>query len=115
MKDKRNAFLVEPDDFEAVAQHLVEIFSNRELWERTSHAAATGVSDEFGTVSNALCWYYLAIKLTAARAGDTKFPGTVVGSTIWRAQKRDVHTRQKRIASHGDLRRIKRRSGMSRE
>ncbi|KAI0099141.1 glycosyltransferase family 4 protein [Nemania sp. FL0031] len=75
VKDKENAFLVEPDDYNAVAQHLVEIYSNRQLWEHMSHAAVTGVSDEVGTVGNALCWYYLAVQLTAMRHGDAKFLG----------------------------------------
>ncbi|GAW22152.1 hypothetical protein ANO14919_116870 [Xylariales sp. No.14919] len=66
VKDGENAFLIEPDDYEAVAQRLVELCADARLWERMSRAAATGVSDEVGTAGNALCWYYLAAKLAAA-------------------------------------------------
>src|ERR1700712_2908874 len=43
VKDKENGFLVEPDDFKAVAAHLVDLFAKPDLWEKTSHAARTGV------------------------------------------------------------------------
>ncbi|KAI8944080.1 glycosyltransferase family 4 protein [Xylaria longipes] len=72
VKDKENVFLVDPEDYEAVAQHLVEICGNHHQWEKMSFAAATGVSDEVGTVGNALCWYYLAAKLTG---GDKRLAG----------------------------------------
>ncbi|KAI0466097.1 glycosyltransferase family 4 protein [Xylaria cf. heliscus] len=72
VKDRENTFLVEPEDYEAVAQHLVEICGDRRRWERMSHAASTGVSDKVGTVGNALCWYYLGVKLTV---GDRKLAG----------------------------------------
>ncbi|KAI0876133.1 glycosyltransferase family 4 protein [Hypoxylon argillaceum] len=76
VRDGANAFLVAPGDHEAVAGHLVEIFRDRGLWERMSGAAAAGVSDEVGTVGNALCWYYLAAKLAVASGtGDARFPG----------------------------------------
>ncbi|KAI1497897.1 family 4 glycosyltransferase [Biscogniauxia marginata] len=63
VKDKENAFLVDPGDYHAVAQHLLELFMDEQLWDRMSLAARTGVSDEVGTIGNALCWYYLADKL----------------------------------------------------
>jgi alpha,alpha-trehalose phosphorylase (configuration-retaining) len=62
VKDSINGFLVEPGDWRAVAYHLMNLFSNDDLYERMSYAARTGVSDEVGTVSNALCWFYLASK-----------------------------------------------------
>ncbi|OTA94249.1 glycosyltransferase family 4 protein [Hypoxylon sp. CO27-5] len=64
VKDKENGFLVEPDDYKAVAQHLIELFTDEDLWHRMSHAARTGVSDEVGTVGNALSWFYLANKFS---------------------------------------------------
>ncbi|KAI1823935.1 glycosyltransferase family 4 protein [Xylaria intraflava] len=64
VKENENAFLVEPGDYRAVARHLLDIFTDHHLRKRMSHAAAVGVSDEVGTVGNALCWYYLAAKLT---------------------------------------------------
>ncbi|KAK4466136.1 family 4 putative glycosyltransferase [Cladorrhinum samala] len=62
VKDKVNGFLVQPGDWKAVAGHLLELCTNEELWKKMSHAAATGVSDEVGTVGNALGWFYLAAK-----------------------------------------------------
>ncbi|WKT52466.1 hypothetical protein QSH57_002980 [Fusarium oxysporum f. sp. vasinfectum] len=62
IKDSVNGFLVEPGDWKAVASHLMDLFTNNALYERMSYAARTGVSDEVGTVSNALCWFYLASK-----------------------------------------------------
>ncbi|KAI0145134.1 family 4 glycosyltransferase [Xylariaceae sp. FL1272] len=65
VKDEEDGFLVAPGDHKAVARHLVELFTDRELWERMSEAARKGVSDEVGTVGNALAWYYLAAKFAA--------------------------------------------------
>ncbi|KAJ4123945.1 hypothetical protein NW765_006990 [Fusarium oxysporum] len=62
IKDSVNGFLVEPGDWKAVASHLMDLFTNNALYERMSYVARTGVSDEVGTVSNALCWFYLASK-----------------------------------------------------
>ncbi|CRJ87220.1 hypothetical protein BN1708_009227 [Verticillium longisporum] len=62
VKDKVNGFLVDPGDWQAVAGYLLDLFTDDELHQRMSHAAATGVSDEVGTVGNALGWYYLASK-----------------------------------------------------
>ncbi|KAI0834002.1 glycosyltransferase family 4 protein [Hypoxylon sp. FL0890] len=78
VKDKENGFLVEPDDYKAVAQHLIELFTDDELWSRMSHAARTGVSDEVGTVGNALSWFYLANKFSdvgAKKNGVEAFEG----------------------------------------
>ncbi|CAK7213206.1 hypothetical protein SBRCBS47491_001723 [Sporothrix bragantina] len=60
VKDNENGFLVEPGDWKAVAGHLMELFTNDELHDKMSKAAYTGVSDEVGTVGNALSWFYLA-------------------------------------------------------
>ncbi|ERT03363.1 hypothetical protein HMPREF1624_01676 [Sporothrix schenckii ATCC 58251] len=62
VQDKVNGFLVEPGDWKTVAGHLMELFTNDELHQKMSRAAETGVSDEVGTVGNALSWYYLATK-----------------------------------------------------
>jgi glycosyltransferase involved in cell wall biosynthesis len=62
VKDKVNGFLVTPGDWKAVAGHLMQLFTDDELHKKMSQAARTGVSDEVGTVGNALGWYYLAAK-----------------------------------------------------
>lgn len=62
VKDGVDGFLVEPGDWRAVAAHLKQLFSDGDLHERMSREARAGVSDEVGTVGNALAWYYLAAK-----------------------------------------------------
>lgn len=62
VKDGINGFLVEPGDWKAVAQHLRTLFSDDNLHQQMSRDARTGVSDEIGTVGNALAWYYLGTK-----------------------------------------------------
>lgn len=62
VKPNVNSFLVEPGDSEAVAKHLWELFTDAELYDKMSLEARIGVSDEVGTVGNALSWYYLASK-----------------------------------------------------
>ncbi|KAI1452680.1 glycosyltransferase family 4 protein [Annulohypoxylon moriforme] len=78
VKDKENGFLVEPGDYKAVAQHLIDLFTDDDLWNRMSYAARTGVSDEVGTVGNALSWFYLANKFSdvgAKKNGANAFGG----------------------------------------
>ncbi|KAJ6443650.1 trehalose synthase (Ccg-9) [Purpureocillium lavendulum] len=60
IQDKVNGFLVEPGDWKAVASHLIDLFADDNLHTRMSIAARTCLSDEVGTVGNALAWYFLA-------------------------------------------------------
>uniref|UniRef100_A0A0D2XSR2 Uncharacterized protein n=1 Tax=Fusarium oxysporum (strain Fo5176) TaxID=660025 RepID=A0A0D2XSR2_FUSOF len=76
VKNSINGFLVEPGDWRAVAHHLMNLFTNDDLYENMSNAARTGVSDEVGTVSNALCWFYLASKWTDL--GTEKYGNTTL-------------------------------------
>lgn len=62
VKDNVNGFLVSPGDYKSVAGHLMKLFTDDELHKKMSYAAKTGVSDEIGTVGNALGWFYLAAK-----------------------------------------------------
>lgn len=62
VKDKVNGYLVQPGDWKTVAGHLMDLFTDPKLHDRMSYAAKTGVSDEVGTVGNAISWYYLATK-----------------------------------------------------
>jgi len=62
VKDKVNGYLVTPGDWKTVAKHLMDLFTDEELHKKMSHAARTGVSDEVGTMGNALGWFYLAAK-----------------------------------------------------
>ncbi|KAK6197196.1 hypothetical protein LQW54_010852 [Pestalotiopsis sp. IQ-011] len=81
VKDNCNGFLVAPGDYSAVAQHLLELFSDENLWEDMSQAARTGVSDEVSTPGNALAWYYLAIKWTETCSQTLK--ATLAGDGAW--------------------------------
>jgi hypothetical protein len=62
VKDQVNGYRVEPGDWEVVAGRLVDLFTDDELYKNMCQAAKTGVSDEVGTVGNAIGWYYLAAK-----------------------------------------------------
>jgi glycosyltransferase involved in cell wall biosynthesis len=58
----KNGFLVPPRDWRAVAAHLVQLWTDDTLYEKMSSFAKVSVSDEVGTVGNALAWFYLADK-----------------------------------------------------
>lgn len=62
-----NGFVVDSSDrasmVRAVAGHLDELFSNKDLYNRMSSCAKKNVSDEVSTVGNAVCWMYLANQL----------------------------------------------------
>ncbi|KAK6811657.1 hypothetical protein RU639_012638 [Aspergillus parasiticus] len=60
----KNGFLVDVGDTDAVAEHLFELWTDRELFDRMSSYAAKSVSDEVSTVGNILSWLYLASKLS---------------------------------------------------
>lgn len=71
VKANVNSFLVEPGDSKAVAEHLVRLFTDAALHKRMSEEARSGVSDEVGTVGNALSWYYLASRCRKPRRKGT--------------------------------------------
>lgn len=60
IQDGKNGFLVEAGDVKAVAEKLLELWTDEEVYERMSEFAKVSVSDEVGTVGNALAWFYLA-------------------------------------------------------
>jgi len=62
VKDGVNGYLVRPGDWKTVAKHLMDLYTDDALHKKMSYAAKTGVSDEVGTVGNAIGWYYLAAK-----------------------------------------------------
>ncbi|KAB2576921.1 Trehalose phosphorylase [Lasiodiplodia hormozganensis] len=67
VQDKKSGFLVEPGDYKAVAQHMYDLFSDRELYQNMSDYAAKHVSDEVSTVGNALAWLYMADSLAQGK------------------------------------------------
>lgn len=58
----KNGFLVETGDWHAVAEHLLELWTDEKRYAEMSAFARQSVSDEIGTVGNALAWFYLAAK-----------------------------------------------------
>ncbi|KAG4438926.1 hypothetical protein IFR05_005606 [Cadophora sp. M221] len=58
----KNGFLVEAGDWHAVAKHLLTLWTDESLYEEMCAFAKVSVSDEVGTVGNALSWFYLADK-----------------------------------------------------
>ncbi|KAI9368888.1 hypothetical protein BJX61DRAFT_521900 [Aspergillus egyptiacus] len=62
--DKGNGFLVDVGDTDAVANHLFDLCTDDELWQRMHKFALAHVCDEVSTVGNSLNWLYLASKLS---------------------------------------------------
>lgn len=62
VQDGKNGFLVEAGDWKAVAGRLMQLWVDEALYGRMSEFARDSVSDEIGTVGNALSWFYLADK-----------------------------------------------------
>lgn len=62
VQHERNGFLIEPGDWKDAAGYLFRLWTDHELHDRMSEVAAQTVSDEVGTVGNALAWFYLATK-----------------------------------------------------
>ncbi|KFY53838.1 hypothetical protein V497_08162, partial [Pseudogymnoascus sp. VKM F-4516 (FW-969)] len=60
VQHERNGFLVEPGDWKYAAGCLLRLWTDHALYDQMSEVAARTVSDEVGTVGNALAWFYLA-------------------------------------------------------
>jgi glycosyltransferase involved in cell wall biosynthesis len=58
----KNGYLVEPGDWHTVANYLLALWTDQKLYTEMSEYAKVSVSDEVGTVGNALAWFYLADK-----------------------------------------------------
>jgi hypothetical protein len=65
IQDGKNGFLVEPGDWKMVGRKLLELWTDEGLYERMAGFAGRSVSDEVGTVGNALGWFYLADRWAA--------------------------------------------------
>ena len=73
VQHSKNGFLVDAGDWHAVAGYLLELWTNDKLYEQMSTYGKHSVSDEVGTVGNALSWFYLADKFANAGGKDVKF------------------------------------------
>ncbi|CAE6442867.1 unnamed protein product [Rhizoctonia solani] len=60
----KSGYLVDVGDTTAVANHLYDLWTNRELYTQISEFARNNVSDEVGTLGNALSWLYLGYKFS---------------------------------------------------
>ena len=60
----KNGFLVDVGDTDGVVDHMFELFTNDELYNRFSTYARNNITDEVSTAANMLNWSYLASKLT---------------------------------------------------
>ncbi|KAG0130338.1 putative trehalose synthase [Tuber indicum] len=63
IENGKSGFLVDVDDSRAVANHLFDLYTDKDLYTKMSSYAKASLSDEVGTVGNAACWFYLVAKL----------------------------------------------------
>jgi glycosyltransferase involved in cell wall biosynthesis len=64
LEDTKNGYLVEVGDTDTVANHLLNLWTDHDLYQRISAYSLSHISDEVGTVGHALNWFYLASKLS---------------------------------------------------
>lgn len=64
VQDRKNGFLVDVGDTDAVARHLYDLWTDDDLYTSMSEYASRSVSDEVSTVGNALTWLYLASEMS---------------------------------------------------
>lgn len=64
VQDRKNGFLVDVGDTDAVAKHLYDLWTDNDLYTSMSKYALHSVSDEVSTVGNALVWLYLANEMS---------------------------------------------------
>lgn len=57
----KSGYVTIPGDNDTVAKHLLELYTDEELYRNMSAYAKSHVSDEVGTVGNAAAWLYLAV------------------------------------------------------
>ncbi|KAL4928494.1 putative trehalose synthase (Ccg-9) [Aspergillus undulatus] len=65
--DKGNGFLVDTGDTDAVANHLFDLCTDDDLWEKMHKFALEHVCDEVSTVGNSLNWLYIASELSKGK------------------------------------------------
>ncbi|KAK4551596.1 hypothetical protein LTR86_011067 [Recurvomyces mirabilis] len=70
IRHAKTGFLVQgldkQSEIRAIAEHLDFLLSDQEGYYEMSSCGRTQISDEVGTVGNAVCWLYLADRLTSA-------------------------------------------------
>ena len=63
IQDQITGYLVETGNTAQVAQHLYNLLTDDLLYQSMSSASATLANRDYLTVSNAICWLYLALEL----------------------------------------------------
>lgn len=63
VQDGKSGFLVDVGDTTAVANHIVDLWTDKALYKRMSDYAKTCVTDEVSTVGSAAGWLWMASKL----------------------------------------------------
>jgi alpha,alpha-trehalose phosphorylase (configuration-retaining) len=63
IQDGKSGFLVNVGDTTAVANHIVDLWTDKALYKRMSDFAKTTVTDEVSTVGSAASWLWMANKL----------------------------------------------------
>ena len=63
IQDGKSGFLVNVGDVDAVAKHIVDLWTDKNLYKRMSDYAKTCVTDEVSTVGSAAGWLWMASKL----------------------------------------------------
>ena len=63
IQDGKSGFIVEVGDTTAVANHIVNLWTDQVLYMNMSNYARTCVTDEVSTVGNAASWLWMASKL----------------------------------------------------
>jgi len=61
IEDGKSGYITDVGDNKAVAQHLLDLYTDDTLYKKMSEYAKAHVSDEVGTVGNAAAWLYLAV------------------------------------------------------
>lgn len=91
VKHELSGYLVQPGDWDAVACHLVDLFTSEQLHATMSLAAKAGISDEVGTVGNALSWYFLASRFAVDDSfkGNARWLNDVAREEAGRAYKQE--------------------------
>ena len=69
VRDGKNGFLCDIDDTDAISARMHDLWMNRDgVHTRMSEYAKRSVSDEVGTIGNAVSWLFLIHKMT--KTGD---------------------------------------------
>ena len=63
IQDTINGYLVEVGDTTLVAEHLYNMLTDQEHYKRMSLAASNLAGKDYLTISNAICWLYMAMLL----------------------------------------------------